>query len=131
MMLSEDSIIKLRLLSSANPSDQKLKKVLVQSASDAFISLLLSVTLSVVLGKLRLTDEQHRVLRKSAHVLTQLASQNQDLLQKRKLLGNTKSLNALRLVLSFVLPQIIEEQWTPTSLESSPELDRQSPAALL
>ena len=120
-MISEEDAIKLHLLASSSDSDLLLRKAIVNSASDSFISLLLSIVLNVVVGNLELSAEEHAALKPSATLLTQIASQTVELKAKRPLLCQPRSLRLLSQLLPFVLPQLIHRPWTwsSTSLDSS------------
>jgi hypothetical protein len=122
-MLSEDSLLKLRFLASA--SEIVVKQALIRSASEAFVRLLLSILLSVVVGKLKLSEDEHRQLRRYASLLTRLASPTGDIGEKRRILRQRRSVQVLAQLLTFVLPQLTDgdNEWNSLHFNPLPEDD--------
>ena len=111
MRLSRDQLLKLQVLCSPEFSD-KIKRSVISTSSDNFVCCLLSILLSIVLGKLSLGPEQFSTLKRQSKLLHHLVSDTENLTEKRRQLGLARSLHLVSLAIGFILPQLApDSEW--------------------
>ena len=134
-MLGDERGTKLRLLASVDPSDIAIQKIVLSSASDSFLTQLLSILLNVVLGTLKLTTPQYSKIRRYSSILHTLVNSEGGLPAKRVLLRQRRYISVVSETLSFVLPQVLgkaekgqESEWKETAESGESLLDSPPPS---